>query len=96
MVRAPEKARPERVGGPQAYHSPQASKQKDPEKPRICAHCGDTFTSKNGSKINRAWYCGYCASVRFGEPYPNWPPTVSREELRDLRKMRGATITRHP
>jgi len=96
MVRAPEKARPERVGGLQATHSPRVSKQKDPEKPRVCAHCGDTFISKNGTQKNRAWYCGYCFSAHFGEPYPNWPPRVSPRELRELQKTRGAQITRRP
>lgn len=96
MMRTPETARPERVGGHQASHSPRVSRQKDPEAPRVCAHCGDAFISKNGAKKNRAWYCGYCFAVHFGEPYPNWPPKVTKTELHELQKNRGVIITRLP
>ena len=55
-------------------------KIEDPESIKTCAHCGGGFQLKNGAKIRRAYYCGYCQTTMFGKTDPSWLPRLRKGE----------------
>ena len=36
--------------------------------------------TRNGAKMGRVWYCGYCYAAVFGTPDATWLPTLARRE----------------
>ena len=63
-----------------------------------CSRCGEEFDAKMGRQVGAMNYCGYCEAVVFGQDgeLASWPPKVTRQEYRELRKARGAHITEKP
>jgi predicted nucleic acid-binding Zn ribbon protein len=55
-------------------------KDQNPESIKTCVHCGGEFQLKNGIKMRRSYYCGYCQTIMFGNPDLAWIPKLRRAE----------------
>jgi len=53
-------------------------KTQDPESIKVCVHCGGEFQLKNGIKMRRSYYCGYCQAAMFGKLDTGWIPKLRR------------------